>query len=162
MTELSPGIITLAPKKLVGQSIQMSLAHDLTSQLWRGFMPLRKKIIDSVGSDLYAVQVYDEGLDIDGFSPNTVFEKWAAVEVTSFENIPPNMKQLDLGSGLYAVFTYSGGAKGFPELLQYIYTMWLPNSEYVLDSRPHFEILGEKYKNDHPDSEEEVWIPIKK
>jgi len=25
----------------------------------------------------------------------------------------------------------------------------------------HFELLGEKYKNNHPDSEEEVWIPIK-
>jgi AraC family transcriptional regulator len=26
------------------------------------------------------------------------------------------------------------------------------------DDRPHFEILGDKYKNDHPDSEEEIWI----
>ena len=32
---------------------------------------------------------------------------------------------------------------------------------YTLDDRPHFEILGEKYKNQDPDSEEELWIPIK-
>jgi hypothetical protein len=26
---------------------------------------------------------------------------------------------------------------------------------------PHFEVLGDKYKNNDPSSEEEVWIPIK-
>jgi AraC family transcriptional regulator len=35
------------------------------------------------------------------------------------------------------------------------------NSKYLLDNRPHFETLGEKYKNEDPSSEEEVWIPIK-
>jgi AraC family transcriptional regulator len=36
----------------------------------------------------------------------------------------------------------------------------LPASEYVVDNRPHFEILGAQYKNNEPDSEEEIWIPI--
>ena len=36
------------------------------------------------------------------------------------------------------------------------------HSEYEFDNRPQFEILGEKYKNNAPDSEEEIWIPIKK
>jgi AraC family transcriptional regulator len=42
----------------------------------------------------------------------------------------------------------------------YIFNTWLPKSGYQLDRRPHFEILGEKYKNNNPDSEEEIWIPI--
>jgi AraC family transcriptional regulator len=29
-----------------------------------------------------------------------------------------------------------------------------------LDDRPHFEVLGEKYKNNDPTSEKEIWIPI--
>jgi len=37
----------------------------------------------------------------------------------------------------------------------------LPNSDYELDNRPHFEILGKKYKNNSADSEEEIWIPVK-
>ncbi|RZJ97554.1 MAG: GyrI-like domain-containing protein, partial [Flavobacterium sp.] len=37
----------------------------------------------------------------------------------------------------------------------------MAQSGYKLDSRPHFEILGDKYKNDSMDSEEEIWIPIK-
>jgi AraC family transcriptional regulator len=40
-------------------------------------------------------------------------------------------------------------------------TEWLPNSAYALDDRPHFEALGEQYKNNDPNSEEEIWIPIK-
>ena len=44
---------------------------------------------------------------------------------------------------------------------QYIFTNWLPNSEYELDNRPHFEILGDKYINGSADSEEEIWIPVK-
>jgi len=26
---------------------------------------------------------------------------------------------------------------------------------------PRIEILGEKYRNNDPDSEEEIWIPVK-
>ena len=43
---------------------------------------------------------------------------------------------------------------------QYIFETWLTSSEYALDHRPYFEILGEKYKNDDPSSEEEIWIAI--
>jgi AraC family transcriptional regulator len=37
----------------------------------------------------------------------------------------------------------------------------VPASNYDLDDRPHFEILGDKYKNGDPNSEEDIWIPIK-
>lgn len=63
--------------------------------------------------------------------------------------------------GLYAVFDYKGSSE-VHKFIQYIYTSWLPNSEYKLDHRPHFEVLGEKYKNNDPNSEEEIWIPIQR
>ena len=44
---------------------------------------------------------------------------------------------------------------------QYIFGTWMPDSGYKWDNRPQFEILGEKYKNNDPSSEEEIWIPIK-
>jgi AraC family transcriptional regulator len=43
---------------------------------------------------------------------------------------------------------------------EYIFETWLPNSDYLVDNRLHFELLGEKYKNKDLDSEEEIWIPI--
>lgn len=64
--------------------------------------------------------------------------------------------------GLYAVFNHVGDASKAREIFGYIFGVWLPNSEYEFDNRPQFEILGEKYKSNSPDSEEEIWIPIKK
>jgi AraC family transcriptional regulator len=66
-----------------------------------------------------------------------------------------------LKDGLYAVFLHKGAASTGGKTFKYIFETWLPNSCYLLDNRPHFEILGAKYKNDDPGSEEEVWIPIK-
>ncbi|RYE38364.1 MAG: GyrI-like domain-containing protein, partial [Sphingobacteriales bacterium] len=42
-----------------------------------------------------------------------------------------------------------------------IFTEWLPNSAYELDDRPHFELLGSKYKNDDAESEEEIFVPVR-
>jgi AraC family transcriptional regulator len=91
--------------------------------------------------------VYDSNHFVD-FSPSNLFERWAAVEVSSYEFIPAKMETFDLVEGLYAIFDY-------------IFEEWLPRSIYELDDRPHFEVLGENYKNNDPNSEEEIWIPIK-
>jgi AraC family transcriptional regulator len=71
------------------------------------------------------------------------------------------MESFELPGGLYAVFLYRGDARSASVFFQYIFGTWLPNSGYEPDDRPHFEVLGEKYKNNDPDSEEQIWIPIK-
>lgn len=54
-----------------------------------------------------------------------------------------------------------GTASLGPKTYEYILTSWLPNSDYALDARPHFAVIGEKYKGEDPESEEEFWIPVK-
>ena len=95
------------------------------------------------------------------FDPHKKFKKWASVEVSSAEYIPAGMESIELPEGLYAVFEYKGDASNAAEAFQYILGVWLRNSVYELDVRPHFEELGEKYKKDDPVSEEEIWIPVK-
>jgi AraC family transcriptional regulator len=107
------------------------------------------------------MQLYEELTDFENFNPDTLFEKWAAIEVNNFVKIPDRMETYSLPGGLYAVFVYRGPASGGAKAFEYIFRSWLPHSEYSLDNRPHFELLGEKYKNEDPDSEEEIWIPIK-
>jgi len=72
------------------------------------------------------------------------------------------METFTLSGGEYAVFDYKGSSDDSSIFFQYIFMTWLPNSEYKLDNRPHFEVLGEKDKNNDSNSEEEIWIPIKK
>jgi AraC family transcriptional regulator len=156
---MTPRIETIAPKKLIGNRLTMSLADNKTGQLWSGFMPKRKTITNNFNNDLISMQVYAPTHFTD-FKPTNSFEKWATVEVTDFDNIPADMETFMLPGGMYAVFDYKGPGND-PGIFEYIFTIWLPNSDYVLDNRPHFEVLGEKYKNNDPDSEEEIWIPVK-
>ncbi len=138
----------------------MSLADNKTGELWKSFMPKRKEISNCVSNNLISMQIYKSTYFSD-FSPINKFEKWATVEVSDFNSIPSDMETFTLVDGLYAVFDYKGSSND-PSIFQYIFGTWLPNSNYLLDDRPHFEVLGEKYKNADPSSEEEIWIPIRK
>ncbi len=157
---MQPRIETLSEKKLVGNRMRMSLVNNKTGELWKNFMQRRKEILNNKGTELYSMQLYGANY-FNSFNPNTEFEKWATTEVTDFNNVPDGMVTFTLLGGLYAVFFYKGDASKAAETFRYIFGNWLPNSPYELDRRPHFEILGEKYKNNDPDSEEEIWIPIK-
>lgn len=153
-------IENLEAKQLVGMRMRMSFAQNRTAELWRSFMPRRKEISLQVEPVLYSMQNYPEGF-FEMFNPVTEFEKWAALEVSEVVAPPEGMENFMLPAGMYVVFLYKGhpaeGAKAF----QYILGTWLPASGYMLDNRPHFEKLGEKYRNDSADSEEEIWIPVR-
>jgi AraC family transcriptional regulator len=137
------------------------MAVNRTFELWKNFMPRRKEIKNTVGDDLFSVQIYDSKFNFTHFEINANFEKWAAVEVADFSNVPDGMQTLVLPPGLYAVFLHVGPASEGEKTFRYIFETWIPNSNYQLDNRPHFEILCSKYKHNDPDSEEEIWIPVK-
>jgi AraC family transcriptional regulator len=155
-----PRIEILTEKKFIGRRLLMSFANNKTFELWRSFMQRRKEIRNSIGIELYSLEVYTHGF-FNNFNPNTEFEKWAAVEVTDFDFIPEGMETLIVPGGLYAVFIHKGPASEGPRTYNYIFTEWLPNSEYLLDNLPHFAVMGEKYKQDEAGSEEEIWVPVK-
>lgn len=154
-------IVTLGEKKLVGMRLRMSLNDDRTYELWHGFMTRRKEIRNAAGSELYCLQVFDDSVSFDNFTNDTVFEKWACIEVVAHDIVPEKMESFILKGGLYAVFIYRGDGKDFGSFLMNIYNSLLPEAGYCLDRREHFQVLGEKYKRDDPASEEEAWIPIK-
>ena len=157
---MQPRIEILKEKKLVGKRVKMSFNNNKTVELWRNFMPRRKEIKNNIGSELYSIEVYDP-LYFDNFIAETEFDKWAAIEVADFDTVPKEMETITLPEGLYAVFLHKGPASEGQKTYQYIFGTWLPESDYLLDNRPHFAVMGEKYKNEDPNSEEELWIPIK-
>ena len=156
---MTPKITNIEQKKLIGQRLSMSLLQNKTGQLWGQFAPRIKEISSRTSSNKISMQVYPTDY-YKNFSPANEFEKWAAVEVSNFNEVPEGMETFILDGGLYAVFDYKGSSAD-PSIFQYIFSVWIPNSKYLVDDRPHFEVLGEKYKNNDPDSEEEIWIPIR-
>lgn len=157
---MEPRLEELPEKKLVGKHLRMTLANNRTAELWQSFMPLRKNIKNSLSKDLFSLQVYDPTLNFKDFNLQTEFEKWSLVEVSHFEEVPEGMEAFTLEKGLYAVFIHRG--LNFQSTFQRIFYEWLPSSDFALDQRPHFEVLGAKYINHSEDSEEEVWVPVKR
>ena len=151
-------IETLSTKHLVGNCLTMSLSNNRTPELWRQFMRTRSVIAHPVGTARYSLQQYPPTY-FSAFDPAAEFVKWAAVEVMPGEPVPAGMQPFRLEGGLYAVFSYRGPA-GDGRIFETIHRHWLPGSGYELAHRPHFEVLGDAYQNNHPDSEEEIWIPI--
>ena len=156
---MQPIIKTFPTTKFIGINSQFSYSDYRIGELWGNFMPRRNEIQNAIGTELFNIQINPENFD---FNPQTEFVKWAVVPVSDFDFLPEEMEVLIVEEGLYAVFNHVGDASKARETFGYIFGVWLPNSEYELDNRPQFEILGEKYKNNAPDSEEEIWIPIKK
>lgn len=156
---MEPGIELIKEKKLIGLQARMSLADYKVADLWKAFMPKRKEIRNTTSNDVLSLSVYDASY-FSRFNPANEFEKWAAVEVTGFEDIPAGLSPLIVPAGLYAIFTYKGPGSD-NSIFQYIYSTWIPASRYQLDDRPHFEVLGEQYRNNDAGSEETIYIPIR-
>ena len=124
-------------------------------------MPRKKEVYFPVSTDLFCLQVFDDSLEFKDYNQHTEFAKWAAIEVADFDRIPDGMEAYTLPGGLYAVFLHKGAASTGAKIFEYIYGTWLPNSQYEFDNRTQFEILGANYLNNDPNSEEEIWVPIK-
>ena len=153
-------IETISDKKMIGKKINTALSENRTAELWKEFMPRRKEIKNTTSNQLFSIQIFDKSFEFKNFDQYTKFEKWAAVEVTDFDDVPGNMETYLLSGGLYAVFLHKGAANDF-RTHHYIFNTWLPNSGYMIDKRNQFEVMGERYKGNDPGSEEEVWVPIK-
>jgi len=157
---MQPRFETIESKKPVGKHLKMSVANSKSSALWKAFGPKRKEITNNVTSDAFSITVYEPSFFKD-FNPTNEFDRWAAVEVKDYTKVPDDLATFDLPGGLYAVFDYIGLSTD-NSIYKYIFETWLPASEFQLDDRPHFEVLGDRYKNNDINSEEEIWVPVKR
>lgn len=156
---MTPRIELLRLTKIVGLHRSMSMGQNTTFELWQSLMKRRGEIGNAVSTDLISLQIYPPNFNpADG---NQAFVKWAAVPVSDLQNIPDGMDFFEIPPGQYAVFKHIGGPATAAQTFGYIFGKWLPQSGYALDNRPHFEVLGERYKHGNPESEEDIWIPVK-
>lgn len=159
---MEPEIKTIQAKKTIGFSIKTTMANDQTVKIWQQLMPRLKEVKNAFSADLFSLQVYN-GETFEEFTPNTEFTKYALVEVKNYDFVPEGFEKFEIPAGYYAVFIHKGTSTDFPKTSQYIYGEWIPNSEYILDDKPHFAVMGDKYLgHENPETEEEVWVPIKK
>jgi len=146
--------------KLAGKCIVTSFAKNSTKELWNNFIPDIKNIPNKVDDNKFSVQVYPNTDFFNKMDLNKLFKEYAAVQVSKHNTLPDDLEKLVVPTGKYAIFDYIGRASEASKAFQYILLEWLPKSKYLLDDRPHFCKMGAKYKGEHPESEEEIFIPI--
>ena len=154
--ELPYRIAIIEPKKLIGFSITTSFQDDKTQIVWRKFMMRRNEIVNQTSNQLFSLQIYPEN-----FTANQTFRKYALAEVSDFNNIPNDFETFELASGKYLVFNYKGKAENGPEIFGYIFQKFIPENQFEVDNRPHFEIFDDTYNPLDENAQEEIWIPIK-
>ena len=157
----SPAISELPQQRLIGVLLEMSFSKDRTQELWQTFMPKKRLIRHPINSDLVSLQIYPESFASVGFDPQVSFIKWAAVKVAEDVEVPDGMQELVIPKGIYAIFDHIGPASEFSKTIDLIFNQWLPESGFVLDSRPHYEVLPEGYNPMSAEAKEQVYIPIK-
>lgn len=147
--------------QITGHAVKQSFAQDRTFELWSGFMPVRHQVCADADAPLVSLQRYPTNFSFAPPDLETSFEKWAGCITPDGFQAADGFETLHIPSGTYAVFLHRGPASGAARTFGYIFSQWLPDSGYEIDVRPHFEILDKRYKHNQPDSEEEVFIPIK-
>lgn len=155
-------IVQSAGFTLVGKRLMMSWMNDRNAELYRQFMPQRHSILHRINNTVFSVQCYSKSIETYFQQPGLEFEKWAAVAVTDSSALPQEMEVLQILAGEYLTFIYRGTVMEYPATARYVFGEWLPASEYIVDDRPHFEIIPEGYRPDDPNAEEEVYIPVKR
>ncbi|MCI5057661.1 MAG: GyrI-like domain-containing protein [Flavobacteriales bacterium] len=148
--------------RIIGSRIFTALAFDETAFLWQKFRTQEKEIQHRIGSDLYSIQKFPKGLNWSTFNANTLFEKWAGVTVSDDSEPPFGLLDTIIPGGRYAVFNYKGAVSGYGDFFTKILFEHLPQAGLEWDERPQFEVMKADYLGpNNPESEEEVWIPIK-
>ncbi|MCT8334055.1 GyrI-like domain-containing protein [Leptospira sp. 85282-16] len=154
-------IIEVNQKIIVGRKLEISLLENQTQTLWQTFMPKLKSISNRLDNNLISMSIYPSDY-FQSFNPSNRFMKWAGVEVSEEPIIGDGLEIIKIPKGLYVRFLYQGLPSQAGPFYQTIFQEWFPKSGYMLDQRPHFEVLGDKYKNNDTSSEEMIYIPVMK
>jgi AraC family transcriptional regulator len=87
------------------------------------------------------------------------FDYIAGFEVSSAEDVAEGMVAFQVPGGKYAVFATTLPKIG--ETFQNAYYTWLPEAGYKPTGGPEFELYDERWDAQDPNSEFDLYIPIK-
>ncbi|MFK7906039.1 MAG: GyrI-like domain-containing protein [Chitinophagales bacterium] len=144
---------------LIGMSIFGNFLQDpMIPKLWQEFDPYIHKIPNRVNIEqCFGLEVYT-----DSFMKTKQWHYMTAVEVSSLENIPIFASARTLPPNRYAVFTHKGLVSNISQTFDYIYSTWLPNSDYEIAAPYDFEFYDERFKEGQSeDSETDIYLPVR-
>ena len=149
--------ITIEEASLCGYTTETSLLQDQTAMLFRQLMIWRKDSQEYREQPVYDIKIYPQDY-FSAFNPSRSFKKWAAVQQIT-DITPAGQRQFTLTGGAYLCFTSDDRVSA--QFFQELYSSWLPQSQYELDDRPHFDKIWPDPAQRGSVLKEEIYIPVK-
>ena len=121
--------------------------------LWQRFVPYMGNIPGQVGRMTYGVCCNSDGAGN--------FEYIAGVEVSSFDELPPEFRRVRIPAQRYLVFTHRDHISAIRGTWYTIWNKWLPESGHAVADAPDFERYDERFNPQSGTGEVEIWLPLK-
>ena len=155
---MPPELITLPEKLLVGISFFMLdefEINDLSKEWSRLINEVHTIKHKTIPERYYQVQYWSEKQELGGLYFFT------GTEVQKIEELNPLFVIKTIPKGKYLKFVHKGFSNNVGHTYKYIYTQFLPDTDYKLTKPFNFEYYGEKYKGPfNEQSESEIYIPV--
>jgi AraC family transcriptional regulator len=155
-------IITYPAIKIAGarQSVSNKQEVRATVDLRAKFAPYKNALKDRVNGNFLFIRKFGENYSFE--DENAVYEKWAAAEVSGFDNLPENLEGLSLAGGKYILFYHIGPAVTFPHTITMFFKECLPQSGMKTDfSREMIEEFAYNYRSEYIFAQEKIYMPVK-
>jgi AraC family transcriptional regulator len=136
----------------LGERYSFETNHGIPLQ-WQRFMPYIGNIPGQVGSVAYGVCCNSDGAGN--------FEYITGIEVSSFDELPGELRRVRIPGQRYAVFTHRDHISTMRGTVYTIWNKWLPASGHDAADAPDFERYDDRFDPQTGTGEVEIWLPIK-
>ena len=152
-----PEVVRLPELKLVGIPFYWDIEtkNDLTKQ-WMMLLDVKDTIRNLLQPERsYQLQFWFPDQD------EEMIYFYVALEVRDFDEVPFQLSTKTIPSQTYLKFWHKGFSNRVGDTYDYIYSEWLPKTQYKLPHHYNFEYYGQEYMGPHnPESISEIFIPI--
>ena len=136
----------------LGERYSFETNHGIPLQ-WQRFVPYIGNIPGQVGKVAYGVCCNADGAGN--------FDYIAGVEVSSFDQLPAELRRVRIPAQRYAVFTHRDHISTMRGTVYTIWNKWLPASGHDVADAPDFERYDERFDPLSGIGEVEIWLPLK-
>lgn len=159
---LSPKIVTVQPKYVVGFRFDMSIENNNTIKMWEKLNDqLAKQNYISMNNNRYSIYETSGTCQPNTFNKNSEATLFIGIETFHDNNLPDGMELKEISGGKYAKFIHKGTVKNLISTYYYIWGVWLPNSSFQLDARDDLECYTEQFLGaENEESQIEIYFPI--
>jgi AraC family transcriptional regulator len=88
------------------------------------------------------------------------FDYIAGVEVSSIDDLPTDLRHVELAPRKYLVFTHRGHISRIRDTVYSIWNHYLPQHGYQMVGAPDFERYTAAFDPETGNGEVEIWIPM--